>query len=171
MKGWKNLTRTVLPSTISQVTVSRRLTDMLTSACRQPTEFSSVPLQEVCFVTGNSRSAVGQPTCTTSVDRQPTERSSVPFPVTCFPIGDCRSGDGQPLANRHVQFSQPTANRVQCVCSSRSVFCDRESLVSCRPTDLHHLGRPTANRAKFGSISRNLFSHRGLCVRWRLTVG
>ena len=65
-----------------------------------------------------------------------------------------RSAGGQLSASRHVHFGQPTTNRVQFGSTSRSVFCDRESSVSCRPTDRHNLGRPTANRVKFGSISR-----------------
>ena len=73
--------------------VSWRLADRSTSVNRQPTEFSSVPFTETCFVTGNHRSAIGQPNCTTSVDRQSTVGSSVPFPEWWFSV---RKSDGQP---------------------------------------------------------------------------
>ena len=80
--------------TFGQLAVSCRLTKMSFLVDRQPTEPSSVPLPEACFVTGNRQSAGGQPTCTISVDRQPTERSSVPLPEACFVTGNRWSAVG-----------------------------------------------------------------------------
>ena len=103
-KELQNLTWTELPSSVSQLAVNCRLTERSTLVNRHLTEFNSVPFTETCFVTGNRRSAIGQPTSSTSVDRQPTEGSSVPFLEWWFSV---RKSDGQPsvswpLTNTHL---------------------------------------------------------------------
>ena len=61
-----------------------------------------------------------------------------------------RSAVGQPTCPLRSTDSQPSSVGS----TSESVFCDRESSVSRRPTDMLNVGRPTANRGEFGSISR-----------------
>ncbi|KAJ8639821.1 hypothetical protein MRB53_016515 [Persea americana] len=91
---------------------------MSTSVNRQPIEFSSAPLPEACFVTGNHRSAISHPTCTTLVDRQPTERSSVPLPVACFQ----QRIVSQVTVSRRLADTFSSVNRQRTVCNFGSNY-------------------------------------------------